>query len=214
MDSENAASSDVNADAPPGYRRTSDGGMILLNGASGNVEVEVEAEEGESGGPEVEESDDAEEPIPERPETGATAPSRPIEDYNNVSIVGGPSTPAQAEQTANCNTGPYFVFFEYDSSRITSEATRIVDLVARNYRSGCRNARVQLAGHMDTSGSASYAVGLSSRMAQSVANALEQRNIPASLISTEGFGESQLRVPTADGVREAQNRRVEIRFSR
>jgi outer membrane protein OmpA-like peptidoglycan-associated protein len=38
------------------------------------------------------------------------------------------------------------------------------------------------------------------------------RGINASNISTEGFGETNLRVPTADGVRELQNRRVEVTY--
>ncbi|OYX65981.1 MAG: flagellar motor protein MotB, partial [Sphingomonadales bacterium 32-64-17] len=38
------------------------------------------------------------------------------------------------------------------------------------------------------------------------------RGIPAARISTEAFGETQNRVPTADGVRELQNRRVEVTY--
>ena len=38
------------------------------------------------------------------------------------------------------------------------------------------------------------------------------RGIPDGRISSEAFGESQLRVPTADGVRELQNRRVEVTY--
>jgi outer membrane protein OmpA-like peptidoglycan-associated protein len=36
--------------------------------------------------------------------------------------------------------------------------------------------------------------------------------IPDQEIDAQGFGKTHLRVPTADGVREAQNRRVEIVF--
>jgi len=38
------------------------------------------------------------------------------------------------------------------------------------------------------------------------------RSIPASAISTQAFGETRSRVQTADGVRELQNRRVEITY--
>ena len=38
------------------------------------------------------------------------------------------------------------------------------------------------------------------------------RGIPDANISSQGFGETQNRVPTADGVRELQNRRVEITY--
>jgi outer membrane protein OmpA-like peptidoglycan-associated protein len=43
-----------------------------------------------------------------------------------------------------------------------------------------------------------------------VASELERRGIQRSNISVQAFGESRPLVPTADGVREPQNRRVEI----
>jgi outer membrane protein OmpA-like peptidoglycan-associated protein len=39
---------------------------------------------------------------------------------------------------------------------------------------------------------------------------LLRRGVPRNEIATRGFGESNPLVPTADGVREPQNRRVEI----
>ena len=41
---------------------------------------------------------------------------------------------------------------------------------------------------------------------------LEGKGIPTGVISTQAFGESAPRVETADGVRELQNRRVEITY--
>ena len=69
-----------------------------------------------------------------------------------------------------------------------------------------------LAGHTDTSGSAQYNMGLAERRNTSVREYLSSRGVPGGRISTEAFGETQLRVPTADGVRELQNRRVEITY--
>jgi outer membrane protein OmpA-like peptidoglycan-associated protein len=69
-----------------------------------------------------------------------------------------------------------------------------------------------LAGHADKSGSASYNVGLSQRRADSVRAYMTSKGIPDGVISTEAFGESAPRVETADGVRELQNRRVEITY--
>ncbi len=69
-----------------------------------------------------------------------------------------------------------------------------------------------LAGHADRSGAASYNVGLSQRRADSVKAYLTGRGIPGGQIGTEAFGESQPRVATADGVRELQNRRVEVTY--
>ncbi|MGQ0661750.1 OmpA family protein, partial [Sphingosinicella sp.] len=53
-------------------------------------------------------------------------------------------------------------------------------------------------------------VDLSQRRANNVATYLEGRGVPRASISTEAFGESRPLVETADGVREPQNRRVEI----
>ncbi len=110
-----------------------------------------------------------------------------------------------------CTPGPYIVFFEWDRSDITPEAAGILDNAISAYQS-CGNAQVMLAGHADRSGSASYNVGLSQRRADSVRAYLTGRGISDGTISSEAFGESRPRVETADGVRELQNRRVEITY--
>jgi outer membrane protein OmpA-like peptidoglycan-associated protein len=43
-----------------------------------------------------------------------------------------------------------------------------------------------------------------------VAAELVHDGVPRNVISIQGFGQTHLLVPTADGVREPQNRRVEI----
>ena len=53
-------------------------------------------------------------------------------------------------------------------------------------------------------------MALSIRRADAVKSALIQNGIPADAIETAGRGQTNLLVPTADGVREAQNRRVEL----
>jgi outer membrane protein OmpA-like peptidoglycan-associated protein len=103
------------------------------------------------------------------------------------------------------------VFFDWDKSDITPEAAGILDNAISNYQN-CGNASVMLAGHADRSGSASYNVGLSQRRADAVKGYLTSRGIPGGVIGTEAFGESQPRVATADGVRELQNRRVEVTY--
>lgn len=120
-----------------------------------------------------------------------------------------PPPPAPVEVV--CSPGPFIVFFEWDKSDITPEAAGILDNAISNYQS-CQNSRVVIAGHADRSGSASYNVGLSQRRADAVRAYFEGRGVGGSAISTEAFGEGQLRVETADGVRELQNRRVEITY--
>ena len=119
--------------------------------------------------------------------------------------------PTPAPVVVQCTPGPYIVFFDWDKSDITPEAASILDNAISNYQN-CGNAQVMLAGHADRSGSASYNVGLSQRRADSVKAYLTSRGIPGGVIGTEAFGESRPRVDTADGVRELQNRRVEVMY--
>ena len=76
----------------------------------------------------------------------------------------------------------------------------------------CGNASVMLAGHADRSGSVSYNMGLAERRNTSVRTYLAGKGVPEARISGNAFGESQPKVPTADGVREPQNRRVEVSY--
>ena len=70
--------------------------------------------------------------------------------------------------------------------------------------------RIEVSGNTDTSGTPQYNMGLSMRRADAVKAELVKGGVPIAAISTQGFGETHLLVPTAAGVREPQNRRVEI----
>jgi OmpA-OmpF porin, OOP family len=65
-------------------------------------------------------------------------------------------------------------------------------------------------GYTDTSGTPQYNMGLSIRRAESVRAQLVTDGVPANVISIMGYGDTHLLVPTGPGVREPQNRRVEI----
>jgi outer membrane protein OmpA-like peptidoglycan-associated protein len=64
------------------------------------------------------------------------------------------------------------------------------------------------------SGTAAYNQKLSVRRADAVKAELVRLGVPAASITAIGRGESNPLVPTADGVREPQNRRVEIQIQR
>ena len=70
--------------------------------------------------------------------------------------------------------------------------------------------RIEVNGYTDTSGTPRYNQGLSLRRARTVAAELVRDGVPQSAINVQGLGETNPLVPTADGVREPQNRRVEI----
>lgn len=109
----------------------------------------------------------------------------------------------------DCNRGPHIVFFDWDRADITLEAATTLDSMAASY-GGCGGSAITVAGYADRSGGDRYNQGLSERRADTVRNYLSSRGIPGTVITTQGFGETNPRVPTADGVRELQNRRVEV----
>ena len=110
-----------------------------------------------------------------------------------------------------CNKGPYIVFFDWDKSDITPEAASILDSAVAAY-GNCQTIPIMLAGYTDRSGSATYTQALSERRNASVTDYLTTRGVPSAAITSQGFGEANNRVPTADGVKELQNRRVEITY--
>ncbi len=103
----------------------------------------------------------------------------------------------------------FIVFFDFDSAAITPPAGRILDDVAAAYAEG-KQTTVALDGHADRSGSNAYNQRLSERRADAAKAALVQRGVPVDAIATAAYGETRPRRPTADGVREQENRRVEI----
>jgi flagellar motor protein MotB len=69
---------------------------------------------------------------------------------------------------------------------------------------------IDVTGHADRAGGDAYNMALSLRRANMVKDQLVREGIAANQITVVGRGESQPLLPTADGVREPQNRRVEI----
>ncbi len=103
----------------------------------------------------------------------------------------------------------FMVFFDWDRSNLSAQAMTTIQQAAAAYKTRGA-ARVTATGHTDTSGSETYNMALSLRRANTVKDALVKAGVPAASITTVGRGESGLLVKTADGVREPQNRRVEI----
>jgi opacity protein-like surface antigen len=103
----------------------------------------------------------------------------------------------------------FMVFFDWDRSNLSQQALSTIQQAADAYKTK-GSARITATGHTDTSGPANYNMALSLRRANAVKDALVRDGVPATAISVIGKGETQPLVPTGDGVREPQNRRVEI----
>jgi OmpA-OmpF porin, OOP family len=105
----------------------------------------------------------------------------------------------------------FLVFFDWDRADVTPAGMEVVRLAANAYKAG-GSVRLQVTGYTDLSGSAGYNQRLSVRRANNVANALANFGVARSDMVVTGRGENDPRVPTPPGVREPQNRRVEIAF--
>src|SRR5205814_1433547 len=105
----------------------------------------------------------------------------------------------------------FLVFFDWDKDTITQEGMAIVQQASDAWRAG-GNVTIQVTGYTDASGSVGYNQRLSERRANNVAAAMVRFGVPRQAMVVSGRGKNDQRVPTADGVREPQNRRVEIVF--
>ena len=108
-------------------------------------------------------------------------------------------------------TLPGGVTFQTDSDKVTNNFKRPLNRVARTLNK-YPSSYVDVVGHTDSTGDASYNMQLSQRRARSVAAELIQRGVANARIATAGMGETQpvASNETADG--RAANRRVEIKI--
>lgn len=117
--------------------------------------------------------------------------------------------PAPAAVPAPAQARSYLVFFDWDKSTLTERARSIIKDAAEN-STRVSYTRIEVNGYADTSGTPQYNQGLSIRRAQVVQGELVRDGVPQIAITIQGFGDTHLLVPTGPGVREPQNRRVEI----
>jgi Cu-Zn family superoxide dismutase len=124
-------------------------------------------------------------------------------------ILIGMATPVVAQAEGG---QPFRIFFDWGKPELTKDAEAILNEAVTAYQSA-RPSRVEVAGHTDRSGPAGVNLVASRRRAEAVRAYLTGRGVPASAIHLSAFGENRPIVATEDGVREMQNRRVEISFA-
>ena len=120
--------------------------------------------------------------------------------------------PASAQTADTCIAGPFMVFFDAGKDEITVKGAGVLDNATKAYQACGSQGEVVISGHTDRKGKAQDNVGLSQRMAANVRSYLAGRGIPDGVMVTEAYGETRPLIDTKDGVREPQNRRVEITF--
>ena len=123
--------------------------------------------------------------------------------------VAAPMAPAAAPAPAAATSRSYLVFFDWDKANLTERARGIIKDAAVN-STKVAYTKIDVNGNADTSGTKAYNQGLSMRRAQAVAAELVKDGVPKAAIAITASGDTHLLVPTGPGVRDPQNRRVEI----
>jgi outer membrane protein OmpA-like peptidoglycan-associated protein len=102
------------------------------------------------------------------------------------------------------------VTFETNSSRLTLNARKVLDLVAQSLTEH-PEAKIEVGGYTDSQGSAAYNQRLSLARARAVRTYLSGRGVAAGQLVAVGYGETQPVASNSTAEGRAQNRRVELR---
>lgn len=104
---------------------------------------------------------------------------------------------------------PYEVFFDWNKSNVDYKfLPQLKDISEQALTS---KERIIIQGHTDTSGTPKYNEKLSDERAISVAKIIESYGISPDKITIQAMGSKDLKVPTKQGVRQPENRRVVIK---
>jgi outer membrane protein OmpA-like peptidoglycan-associated protein len=123
-----------------------------------------------------------------------------------------PVSAASAPPALDCTAPAVSIFFDWNVDAPLAEGANTIATLTQT-AGQCGWKRFGVTGYTDTSGGKGYNDGLSLRRAQNVAALMAQGGIGADAMTVNGLGETQLKIETADGVREPMNRRVEITAS-
>lgn len=142
-------------------------------------------------------------------EAGVMARNRPPQaagtlDARTVRRFFGEVLDAQPEPPVS-----YTIYFITGTDQPTPESEALLPEVLETVR-GRTAPDVTVIGHSDRQGGADANFRLALRRAETVAGMIYALGVQRELVEVRSFGETDPLVPTADGVAEAQNRRVEI----
>jgi outer membrane protein OmpA-like peptidoglycan-associated protein len=105
----------------------------------------------------------------------------------------------------------YTIYFYFETAVLKPESMAMVDRIKAELKT-MQAAEIVVIGHTDSSGPIAFNDELSMQRAVTVRDAFIAIGVPQRSISIAGRGEREPAVPTADGVFEPRNRRVEIKI--
>ncbi len=137
--------------------------------------------------------------------------------YHSAALIGvrynfgvaPPPAPAPVPVAPAPAARSFLVFFDWDKADLSARARQIIAEAAQT-STKVAVTRIEVSGNADRSGTPAYNLVLSRRRADNVAAELVRDGVPKASISVMAYGDTRPLVPTAAGVREPQNRRVEI----
>lgn len=155
-------------------------------------------------------------------ESGGRAQETLVDQANSRTAIGGarprtraidPDRLTEDQRAALDNLPPpprsFTLYFDEGKTSVAAGSEGVLaDMFAEVARR--EGVEVQVTGHTDTIGRPDDNDRLSINRAREIRDALVARGLNASITSVVGRGERELLVPTADDVREARNRRVEV----
>jgi len=126
-----------------------------------------------------------------------------------ISSDSGSSEARSASSATMATHDGYNVYFTFDKSKLTFKGQKVVDAAVKATH-GDQTSRVALVGKADLVGTDPYNMALSQRRADTVRNAMVAGGVPSDRIDVRWVGDREPPVATAAGVRDAQNRVVEV----
>jgi outer membrane protein OmpA-like peptidoglycan-associated protein len=106
-------------------------------------------------------------------------------------------------------TLPNALLFDSNALALNDDGERILSAIAPTLRR-YDHTIVYIDGHTDTTGTAEQNMTVSRKRAYEVGGALVRDGVPLARLQARGYGETMLKVKTADKVSEPRNRRIEI----
>lgn len=146
------------------------------------------------------------------PYTEGPAPSM----GENVTLTGFPDPSLDDEEYCDRLALAKFkaaIYFDYDESQIDVVSRRYLGQIVQAMRR-CATFELQVAGHTDSDGSATYNLKLSERRAKAVLNYIQDANVNDKRLKYNGYGEQYPQAPNTSDDNKRLNRRAEIRLIR